>query len=118
VQSSKHGGNYGNYNIYRNFPLSWAKCEYSGIFVTETTVDTQSWQTLEHYLQRYPPCPISKKLIHKADKKAESRGGFFGGGGSSKFEEAAELYTQAANAFRLQKLGTHLPHPNPPSFTT
>ena len=41
----------------------------------------------------------------KADRKAESRGGFFGGGGSSKYEEAAELYTQAANAFRLQKLG-------------
>jgi hypothetical protein len=41
----------------------------------------------------------------KADKKAESRGGFFGGGGSAKYEEAAELYTQAANAFRLQKLG-------------
>jgi alpha-soluble NSF attachment protein len=44
----------------------------------------------------------------KADKKAESRGGFFGGGGSSRYEEAAELYTQAANAFRLQKLGTFL----------
>jgi len=41
----------------------------------------------------------------KADKKAESRSGFFGGGGSSKYEEAAELYTQAANAFRLQKMG-------------
>jgi alpha-soluble NSF attachment protein len=41
----------------------------------------------------------------KADKKAESRGGFFGGGGSAKYEEAAELYTQAANAFRLQKQG-------------
>ena len=46
----------------------------------------------------------------KADKKAESKGGFFGGGGSSRYEEAAELYTQAANAFRLQKLG----NPNPP----
>jgi tetratricopeptide (TPR) repeat protein len=41
----------------------------------------------------------------KAEKKAQSRGGLFGGGGSSRFEEAAELYTQAANAFRLQKLG-------------
>jgi hypothetical protein len=41
----------------------------------------------------------------KADKKAESRGGFFGGSGSTRYEEAAELYTQAANAFRLQKLG-------------
>jgi len=50
-------------------------------------------------------------LKSQADKKAESKGGglgWFGGGGStSKYEEAAELYTQAATAFRLQKL-SHL----------
>jgi alpha-soluble NSF attachment protein len=55
------------------------------------------------------PIPAKSSNSAKADKKAESRGGFFGGGGSAKYEEAAELYTQAANAFRLQKLGTTLP---------
>jgi alpha-soluble NSF attachment protein len=44
---------------------------------------------------------------NQAEKKASASGGFlsgvFGGGSSYRFEEAAELYIQAANAFRLQK---------------
>lgn len=44
-------------------------------------------------------------LRAKADKKASASGGwsFFGGGGSSKWEEAHDLYAQAGNAFRLEK---------------
>jgi len=46
-------------------------------------------------------------LLAKADKQAASaQGGFsFFGGRQEKLEEAADLYTQAANAFRIQKLG-------------
>ena len=45
-------------------------------------------------------------LTIQADKKAsKSKGGFFSFGSSStKYEEAAETYIEAANAFRLQKL--------------
>jgi alpha-soluble NSF attachment protein len=61
-------------------------------------------------LQRYkdPPKQAPVKLTYipfQAHKKEATRGGFFGGGGTSRYEEAAELYTLAANAFRLQKLG-------------
>lgn len=44
-------------------------------------------------------------LLQKADKQAQSAtGGFsFFGGRTEKWEQAADLYTQAANAFRLQK---------------
>lgn len=45
-------------------------------------------------------------LMAKADKKANSSGGlgsWFGGGVTSKHEEAAELYTRAANQYRLAK---------------
>lgn len=45
------------------------------------------------------------QLLAKANKKATSSGGFgwFSGGSTSKYEEAAELYQQAANQFRLAK---------------
>ncbi|KAI5370102.1 Putative NSF attachment protein [Septoria linicola] len=48
-----------------------------------------------------------RALLQKADKQAQSAsGGFsFFGGKTQKLEEAVELYTQAANAFRLQKDG-------------
>jgi alpha-soluble NSF attachment protein len=49
-------------------------------------------------------CPVNLHSL-QAQRKETIRGGFFGGGGTSRYEEAAELYTQAANAFRLQKLG-------------
>jgi alpha-soluble NSF attachment protein len=42
-------------------------------------------------------------LLEKADKKANSSTGWFGSL-SSKFEEAGDLYQQAANAFKLDKL--------------
>ncbi|CAZ81469.1 unnamed protein product [Tuber melanosporum] len=48
-----------------------------------------------------------RALLAKADKQASSaRGGFsLFGGKQDKLEIAADLYTQAANAFRIQKLG-------------
>ncbi|MCJ1472055.1 vesicular-fusion protein S17 [Lambiella insularis] len=48
-----------------------------------------------------------RALLQKADKALSGAGsGFsFFGGRSEKFENAADLYTQAANAFRLQKQG-------------
>ncbi|KAL8869286.1 MAG: hypothetical protein Q9174_004384 [Haloplaca sp. 1 TL-2023] len=49
-----------------------------------------------------------RALLQKADKAAQSAGGGFSffGGRSDKYENAADLYTQAANAFRMQKQGT------------
>ncbi|KAL4741548.1 soluble NSF attachment protein [Aspergillus similis] len=47
-----------------------------------------------------------RALLQKADKALQSAsGGFsFFGGRTEKYENAADLYTQAANAFRIQKL--------------
>lgn len=44
-------------------------------------------------------------LLQKADKAAQGAGGGFSlfGGRQEKWENAADLYTQAANAFRVQK---------------
>jgi len=42
-------------------------------------------------------------LLEKADKKANSSGGWFTSS-SSKYEEAGDLFQQAANAFKLEKL--------------
>jgi alpha-soluble NSF attachment protein len=44
-------------------------------------------------------------LLQKAEKAAQSAGSGFSlfGGRSEKWENAADLYTQAANAFRMQK---------------
>jgi hypothetical protein len=51
-------------------------------------------------------CPISWKLTSiQADRAAAGAGGGFSlfGGRQEKWENAADLYTQAANAFRMQK---------------
>ncbi|KAL2073560.1 hypothetical protein VTL71DRAFT_10886 [Oculimacula yallundae] len=47
-----------------------------------------------------------RALLQKADKAASGAGGGFSlfGGRQEKWENAADLYTQAANAFRMQKL--------------
>jgi alpha-soluble NSF attachment protein len=42
-------------------------------------------------------------LFEKADKKANSSSGWFSSS-STKFEEAGDLYQQAANSFKLEKL--------------
>ncbi|KAF9954895.1 hypothetical protein BGZ72_004182 [Mortierella alpina] len=42
----------------------------------------------------------AQELVAKADKKATSSSWFFGG---NKFEEAAELYTKAANIYKMAK---------------
>ncbi|MCJ1464751.1 vesicular-fusion protein S17 [Pseudocyphellaria aurata] len=48
-----------------------------------------------------------RALLQKAEKAAQSAGGGFSlfGGKTEKYENAADLYTQAANAFRVQKQG-------------
>lgn len=45
----------------------------------------------------------AQTLFDKADKKANSSGGWFSSS-STKFEEAGDLYQQAANSFKLEKL--------------
>ena len=45
----------------------------------------------------------AQTLLEKADKKASSSTGWFSSS-STKFEEAGDLYQQAANAFKLEKL--------------
>lgn len=44
----------------------------------------------------------AQTLLEKADKKANSSGGWFSSA-TSKYEEAGDLYQQAANAFKLEK---------------
>jgi hypothetical protein len=56
----------------------------------------------------YPSTPLPDELsltTSKADKAASGAGGGFSlfGGRQEKWENAADLYTQAANAFRMQK---------------
>ncbi|KAF9787177.1 vesicular-fusion protein SEC17 [Thelephora terrestris] len=45
----------------------------------------------------------AQTLLEKADKKAASSGGWFSSS-NSKWEEAGDLYQQAANAFKIDKL--------------
>ena len=63
-------------------------------------------------LQKVPPlyyslwvCPLT---MVQADKAAAGAGGGFSlfGGRTEKYENAADLYNQAANAFRMQKQGS------------
>lgn len=56
-----------------------------------------------------------RALLQKADKAASgATGGFsFFGGRSEKWENAADLYTQAANAFRVQKQSKPTTSSNP-----
>jgi alpha-soluble NSF attachment protein len=50
-----------------------------------------------------PPRSPAQTLLEKADKKANSSTGWFSSS-STKFEEAGDLYQQAANSFKLEKL--------------
>ncbi|KAF8350104.1 vesicular-fusion protein SEC17 [Amanita rubescens] len=50
-----------------------------------------------------PSKSTAQTLLEKADKKAISSAGWFSSS-STKFEEAGDLYQQAANAFKLEKL--------------
>ena len=45
----------------------------------------------------------AQQLLEKADKKANSSTGWFSSS-STKYEEAGDLYQQAANAFKMDKL--------------
>jgi alpha-soluble NSF attachment protein len=53
------------------------------------------------------PKVLSDFLLAQADKTLSTAGGGFSlfGGKTQKYEDAADLYNQAANAFRLQKSG-------------
>lgn len=59
-------------------------------------------------------------MVAQADKMASSASGGFSmfGGRTEKWENAADLYIQAANAFRLQKQSMYylapIRHPNNP----
>jgi alpha-soluble NSF attachment protein len=50
-----------------------------------------------------PPKSPAQTLLEKANKKAGASTGWFSSS-STKFEEAGDLYQQAANAFKLEKL--------------
>lgn len=50
-----------------------------------------------------PSKSTAQTLLEKADKKAGSSTGWFSSS-STKFEEAGDLFQQAANAFKLEKL--------------
>lgn len=50
-----------------------------------------------------PSLSPAQSLLQKADKKANSSTGWFSSS-STKYEEAGDLYQQAANAFKLEKL--------------
>lgn len=50
-----------------------------------------------------PAKSAAQTLLDKADKKANSSGGWFTSS-STKFEEAGDLYQQAANSFKIDKL--------------
>lgn len=50
-------------------------------------------------------CPQAEKALSGA-----SSGFSFFGGRTEKYENAADLYSQAANAFRMQKQSTPNPH--------
>ena len=49
------------------------------------------------------PKSAAQNLLEKADKKASSSTGWFSSS-STKWEEAGDLYQQAANAFKIDKL--------------
>lgn len=50
-----------------------------------------------------PAKSAAQGLLEKADKKANSSTGWFSSS-STKFEEAGDLYQQAANQFKIEKL--------------
>jgi alpha-soluble NSF attachment protein len=49
-----------------------------------------------------------RALLQKAQKQLQSAGGGFSffGGREDKYQEAADLFTQAANAFKMQQQST------------
>lgn len=58
---------------------------------------------LPHPQSKMPAKSTAQTLLDKADKKANSSGGWFSSP-STKFEEAGDLYQQAANSFKIDKL--------------
>lgn len=50
-----------------------------------------------------PAKSAAQTLLEKADKKANSSSGWFSSS-STKYEEAGDLYQQAANQFKIEKL--------------
>ena len=56
-----------------------------------------------HSTTMAPQKSVGQTLLEKADKKAASSGGWFSSN-NAKWEEAGDLYQQAANAFKIDKL--------------
>lgn len=54
-------------------------------------------------LSQMPSKSPAQVLLEKADKKTNSSSGWFSSS-STKYEEAGDLYQQAANAFKIEKL--------------
>ena len=98
--------------------------------ITPSTFDNNT--SLHFWLPFHPPHSSStptyipsimaadpRALLQKADKAAQGATGGFSlfGGRTEKWENAADLYNQAGNAFRMQKQSNH--HASlPPSMTT
>jgi hypothetical protein len=88
---------------------------------THTSQPSQACRTTQdlyfnRYIQFLTSCNRTTDTIGiQADKAVASAGSGFGWFGSKtdKYENAVDLYTRAANAFRMQKAGTHYPSSPP-----
>lgn len=78
------------------------KAVQAGDRLVVTNACLQHRYTSDTHLQMAPKS-IAQSLFDKADKKANSSGGWFSSS-SSKYEEAGDLYQQAANSFKIEKL--------------
>jgi hypothetical protein len=94
--------------------LRWLRCEASEAISSADYVtgpqlsrlnQNHTYTLIPHSTPLLLPMPSKSPaqiLLEKADKKANSSSGWFSSS-STKFEEAGDLYQQAANAFKLEK---------------
>jgi hypothetical protein len=84
--------------------LAVAECEWGISGDASVTPDLISFLNLQlTSLTIMPAQSTAQSLLQKAEKKFNSSGGWFSSS-SAKYEEAGDLYQQAANAFKLEKL--------------
>lgn len=95
-------------------PSARRTARYRTSYITQTLPNKPWPKTPEPCCKRSsnPASPQTKPLTNnpsppQAEKAAQTAGGGFSffGGRTEKWENAADLYTQAANAFRMQKRG-------------
>lgn len=67
------------------------------------TLNQPRYLLSDYTLPSMAPKSPAQSLLEKADKKANSSTGWFGSS-STKFEEAGDLYQQAANSFKIDKM--------------